>query len=280
MTELIPALREIAQTLFFISFFCCFPTLIISLIIYTAAINLTQNRLAHQKLAEKLGYIRLNEGPILKTWYGGTYQGRPVAINVRGVPYRYYSGDRNRIGVQFSLRMAIPVQTPAAPGVVAPQQARKGMPQSFAEAFDVSPGMSLASAARQAMLSFAYMGHRIGFNKDLSVRFSRGLRALTYGSRAEMTDLPPEVLPNAAMLLIHETPDAAQSLERFRALLEDLHAVAYAIETETLSPHLPAPVPPAPGMGRYAPWVMTGLLIFGLPAMICVCSMVYTLLDM
>lgn len=279
MTELIPALRDLAQTLFLVSFFCCFPTLVIGLIIYTSVINLTQNRLAHQKLAEKLGYARLNEGHILKTWYGGTYEGRPVAINVRGRTYRYYSGDRSRTGVHFYLRIAIPVQTPATTGLVTPRRGKKGIPQSFAEAFDVPPGMFLASASRQAMLSFAYKGHPTGFKKDLSIRFVPGLRNLTYGSRAEISDLPPEVLPNATNLLLFEHPDAVQSPEQFRALLDDMLAVAQSIETETLSPQLPVPVPPAPGPARHLPWVITGFVVLGLPVLICVCSMAYTLLD-
>lgn len=279
MTELLPALRDLAQTLVFIGFLCCFPTLIISLIIYTGVINLTQNRLAHQKLAEKLGYTRLNEGHILKTWYGGIYEGRPVAINVRGQPYRYYSGDRSRTGVHFYLRIALPVQTPAATGLVTPRRGTKGIPQSFTEAFDVPPGMLLASAARQAMLSFVYQGHRTGFKKDLSLRFTRGLRNLIYGSRTESSDLPPEVLPNTTNLLLFEHPDAIQSPEQFRVLLDDMLAVAQSIEAETLSPRLPPPVPPAPGPARHLPWVITGFVVLGLPVLICVCSMAYTLLD-
>ncbi|MCB9134950.1 MAG: hypothetical protein H6636_05965 [Anaerolineales bacterium] len=279
MTEILPALREIAQTLFFVGFLCCFPTLVISLIVYTTAINLTQNRLAHKKLAEKLGYTRVNEGHILKTWYSGTYEGRPIAINVRGQIYRYYSGDRNRIGVHFYLRIAMPVQTPATPGLVTHHRGTKGIPQSFTEAFDVSPGMFLSTAARQAMLTFAYKGYPTGFKKDLTLRFTPGLRNLTYGSRAEIPDLPPEMLPDASMLLLFEHPDAAQSPKQFQTLLDDLLAVAQSIETETLSPHLPAPVPPTPGPARHLPWVITGLVVLGLPALICVCSMVYTLLD-
>lgn len=48
MTEFIPILLDIFDTLFIIGFFCCFPLTAVGGIFYSTYINLMQNRLAHQ----------------------------------------------------------------------------------------------------------------------------------------------------------------------------------------------------------------------------------------
>lgn len=279
MNEVLPGLLDLFNTLFFIGFFCCFPLLIIGGILYSTYINLAHNRLAHQKLAQALGYVQLNPANhILKTWFGGLYQNRAVAITTYGSTYRYYSGDRSRVGVQFILRIAMEVQTDEIPGLLIRRTQQKGIPQTFEDAFEQHHAGFLSHAARNAMLAFVYKGYPTGLNKALAIRFVSGIRNLTYRPRAEGDVLPPEVLPHARMILVHEYPDAGLSPEKFRALLDDMCAVAQAIETGIAPPSSAQITPPVEGMGKYLPWGLAGLLIFGLPALICVCSMTYTFL--
>ncbi|GAB4581707.1 MAG: hypothetical protein Fur0022_44570 [Anaerolineales bacterium] len=227
-----------------------------------------------------MGYVQLNPAShIPKTWFGGTHQGRNIAITTFGSTYRYYTDGRSHVGVRFTLRIALEVQTPEIPGLNVARSPKQGIPQTFEEAFDAQGGGHLSRAAREAMLAFIYKGYSTGLKKDLSARFTPGIRNLTYRSRAGCPEIPPEILPQTSMILIHDHPDAGLSPERFRTLLDELTAVAQAIESGVVPPLLENQPIPIESKAKYAPWLMIGFLVFGMPAIACICAFIYGFLD-
>ena len=253
MENLLSMLIEAFQTLLLVAFFCGFPLLTIGSIIYSAAVNLTRNRLSHQKLAQAFQLPQLNPADhILKTWYGGFHRDRAMAITTFGSTYRYYSGDRSRVGVRFTLRIVMEVRVTESPGLLVARKSHKGIPQNFEEAFDQQNAQFLSPAAREAMLAFVYKGYPTGIKKDLSMRFTRGTRILTFCPRTGAEKFPAEVLPNASMILIHDHLEAGLSPEKFHALLDEMSAVAQALEMGVVPPLLAGQaIPPTEGWGHY-----------------------------
>jgi hypothetical protein len=171
-------------------------------------------------------------------WYGGERRGRRFALKPFGTSYRYFALGRSRAGARFQLRILVEVEAAVQDVDVAPnlEQATEAG-ETFAALFEGKNAAWLSHEARAAMVAFAQKGHPTGLNpKTLSIRVSPGRRRLRLCDRetavAEL-NLPPSLLANAPLLLIHDYPDTTLPAEEARKLLDELTAVAQAIEAST-----------------------------------------------
>jgi hypothetical protein len=261
---------------------CGVPLFIIGIIIYSTVINLNQQK-AHQRIAQQVGFQALNqESNVQRTWYGGVHNGRRVAIKVIAVPYRTGSSDGgSRVGVQMELRIIMEVDPENPDGLYVQNKSLKKIPATFEEAF-IEKGFPLTRAVRDAMLAFIYMGYPTGISKNLSLRFTRGLRDLLLMERkaAGKHVLPETVLPDAKAILVHNHLIAEPTPAEFNTLLTQLDAIAGAVEHGTF-PALFAgkTTPPPEGNGRVISWIFFGLLFVILPTCLCMCVVAYTVLS-
>ncbi|HAV76642.1 MAG TPA: hypothetical protein DCX53_04730, partial [Anaerolineae bacterium] len=112
--------------------------------------------------------------------------------------------------------------------------------------------------------------------------FVRGMRNLSLSDRKDVPKgwISDETLPNANVILTHDHPYVDISIDEFRGILDDIDAVAEAIETDRV-PRLLAggTTPPPIDKGIYANWAFIGLIVIGLPACICVWGVLLTFLD-
>ncbi|HAX69365.1 MAG TPA: hypothetical protein DCY14_07165 [Anaerolineae bacterium] len=210
------------------------------------------------------------------------YQGRRVAFTTFASTYRTYGGDGgSRIGVTVKVRIVMEVNPSETNGLNVQCKDSTRIPQTFEAAFQAGSDTPISPATRDAMLAFAYLGYPTGFKKDMSLRFSRGVRNLILVEQSRITDstLREEILPDAKAFLIHEHPAAGLSTDRFKALLTELDAVAQAIGTDQVPALLAGKtIPPREGSGRYVPWIFFGILFGVLPIFLCLCVVLYTML--
>jgi hypothetical protein len=189
---------------------------------------------AARKLAVTLGWQTLNQAANrAEVWYGGTAADHRVAIrpvkiqsyNLTGFTRRQYT---------FYLRIAMEVHCPEGVGVVKPQGIA-GTPQRFEDALSTERIGDLPETARAAMLSFVQKGHTPALYGS-SLRVARGSRLLSLYDRSAAGEvIDADVLPDAAVVLIHHSPNLAFKAEEFRALLDEMLEVAQAIASATRS---------------------------------------------
>jgi hypothetical protein len=261
---------------------CGVPLFISGVVIITAVINLNQQK-AHQRIAQQVGFQALNqESNVQRTWYGGIHHGRRVAIKVIATPYRTLGGDSgSRVGVRMTLRIVMEVDPENPDGLQVQNKSIKTIPVTFEEAF-TEKGKPLTHAVRDAMRAFIYMGYPTGFSKDLSLRFSRGLRDLLLMERkaAGKNVLPENVLPDAKAILVHNHLIAEPMPAEFDTLLTELDAIAEAIEHDTFPALFKGKTTPPPeGNGRVVSWIFFGLFFVILPTCLCMCVVAYTVLN-
>lgn len=260
---------------------CGVPLFIIGVVILSAAANLKQQT-AHQRIAQQAGFqVIQQESNVQRTWYGGFHNGRRVAIKVITIPYRTLGGDSgSRVGVRMTLRIVMEVDPENPDGLQVQSKETKKIPATFEEAF-TEKGIPLPRAARDAMLAFIYLGYPAGISKDLSLRFSRGIRNLILSERktVEKNILPENILPDAKAVLIYNHLIAEPSLAEFNTLLTELDAIARAVEDGTFPALFEGKTTPPPeGNGRVISWVMFGLFFIILPTCLCLCAVAYTIL--
>ncbi len=276
----VAVLQDILSIFLFASV-CLLPLTFVVLLIYSTAVKLRQ-RTSHEKLGKALGFNPLNRADKIQlVWYGGQVQGRDVAINTFTSTYRYYALERSRRGFNTELRIALAIQVKAPLSVTAYRIEKNKSPQRFDEAFAVEGGQ-LSPAAREAMLAFAFLGHKTGLKRDLRVAFVQGTRDLRLLDRASAPKglLGEEILTGAKTILTHDHPFADVSPEELKTILDEMSAVAQAIEEDRVPPLLAGKtLPPPAGKGRYAYWAFMGFIVFGLPTCLCLCGMLNAFLD-
>lgn len=180
------------------------------------------------------------------TWYAGRYKNHDVAmISVplkRGVdgPWTFY------------LRLAMSVNVSARLGIALYRdRERGGIPQSFDRAFPKAFGVfgqkngdQLYPKAREALLAFVQKesppaGVRL-FGAWL-IKRRRGRHVRLYDrDAAPRLILPPEVLPNAKVVFMHDRPLSFSELylrdellpDELRMLMDDMVDVARSIEED------------------------------------------------
>lgn len=193
-----------------------------------------RSRVAGRRLAQAMGLQPLNQStkqPAI--WYGGEHQGRRFAIKPVGSTYRYYAQERSRIGVRFYLQiiMEVLVSEPMGATIYRGIKGASKNPQNFKEAFTLESVGRLAGTAQAAMFDFVQKGYPTGMS-GLSFRFNKGTRNLSLRDRATVPPgmLAPEIWPDVSVILVHDHPDTGISPEQLRAFLDEMAAVARAIE--------------------------------------------------
>ncbi|MCI0549914.1 MAG: hypothetical protein L0287_03080, partial [Anaerolineae bacterium] len=199
-------LQDILGIFFWVSI-CCLPVLVIGGLIYSTVVKLGQ-RSAHEKLGKALGFNPLNRADNVQlVWYGGQVQGRDVAMNTFMSTHSYYALERTRRGFNTELRITLAVHVKEPLGVIAYHNQKTNSPQTFEDAFILEQGQ-LSAAAREAMLAFAFRGHKTGLRRDLRFGFMRGTRDLRLVDRASAPKglLGDEILTDAKTILVHDLP--------------------------------------------------------------------------
>ncbi|GAB4543035.1 MAG: hypothetical protein Kow0063_35720 [Anaerolineae bacterium] len=192
-----------------------------------------QSRRVAVRLASALGLAPLHDAadPV-QAWYGGVHAGRPFAIRTYARRERSYAGGDYTTSARFWLRVVMAVQSP--PGVtVAPGPGlRAGQVAQPGDAFQMDGLAQLPPAAQAAMFEFVQKGYPTGL-VGTTLHTHKGARSLALCDRAappEWLSLEPAVLPDAAGVLVHDHTNTALNAAGMQALLDDLAAVARAIE--------------------------------------------------
>lgn len=222
-------------------FACCIggPVLLTLAVLGGQLWATAQSRRAGGRLAAALGLQPANQAERpMALWYGGEQRGRRFALKPFGTPYRYFALGRSRAGARFQLRILMEVQAPVKGVDVSPiPEKAPAEGETFAALFAGKNAAWLSDEARAAMVAFAQKGHPTGLNlKTLAIRVSPGRRRLRLCDRETAVadlNLPPSLLANAPLLLIHDYPDTTLPAEEARTLLDELTAVAQAIEAST-----------------------------------------------
>lgn len=194
-----------------------------------------RSRRVGQRLAGALGLTPLNAATSpMETWYGGVYEQRPLALKPCARLERSYAGGDYTTSARFWLRVVMAVQVPGPLGIaVMPGPGlRKGRVERAADAFQEASFARLPAEVQTAMLNFVQKGYPTGLS-GVTLRTSKGARSLVLFDRAALPEwlpLAPEVLPAAMVVLVHDHQNTTLSAEQAQALLEDLAAVARAIE--------------------------------------------------
>lgn len=193
-----------------------------------------QSRRMGARLAADLGLTPLsNDADPLQAWYGGEHAGRPFALKVYARRERHYGGGDYTTTARFWLRVVMAAPAPRPLGVtVAPGPGlRTGRVTQPADAFQMAGFAQLPAAAQAAMFEFVQKGYPTGL-VGTTFRTHKGARSLALCDRAAPPDwlpLEPVVLPDAAVVLVHDHTNMTLNIEQMRALLDDLAAVARAI---------------------------------------------------
>lgn len=268
-------IRDILEIILIGSFFCALPLFVIGGLIYSTIIKFRQ-RTAHQELAKAIGFSPVNRtADVKQTWYGGFYKGRMFALSTFTSAYTYYYDGRSRRGFNVKLRIMAEVHVKDPLGIKVYRNKNEKIAQNFDDAFIVEGG-TLSSPARDAMLAFAYRGHKKGLLKDLRYRFTHGMRNLSLSDRDAVPSnwMIKEALADANAILTHDHPFVDLTPDEFKTILDEMDAVAQAVETDRLPPLLAgSATPPPEDKGKYAYWAYLAFLILGIPGCICICGM-------
>jgi len=215
---------------------CLAPILLAGVSIVWIGLDGLRARQVSERLAAALGFVALTEADQpLRAWYGGRYRDHDVAIKTVVTRQRMYdSGSGYTAVFNASLRIVTAVNRSQPLRVIVQRHVKDRSPAAgFEEAF---PGRrnaeKLSARSRQAMLDFVAKGYPTGL-RGRTYRAKPGVRNLHLQDRADVAPavLPPELLADAAVVLLHDQPNAtAVTAEELRALLDDLLAVAATLE--------------------------------------------------
>jgi hypothetical protein len=214
-------LRQVTVTAFWIGGFCLLPLLAGSALVWTL-VDLRRGRQAAGRLAESVGLSLLHgEGNPLRIWYGGAFQGRPFAM--KPVPFGATSYDgahhRRSFSVKIYLRLVLAVNLRHPLAVTAVRTHRdRGEAETLAAAFPrLENGAALSVRAQRALLAFVQNG-------------SRNLQLIDRAATPPDL-LPPPLMPDAVVLLIHDLPRPGKvTPEELQAVLAEMTALAMALE--------------------------------------------------
>jgi hypothetical protein len=88
-----------------------------------------------------------------------------------------------------------------------------------------------------------------------------------------------EALADSKVILTHDHPFVDLTAEEFKSILDELDAVAQAIEEDRVPPMLSgATPPPDEGIRKHAHWLIPTILLLGVPTCICLCGMIISFL--
>ena len=229
--------REVGVPLM-LGLICCAVPLLALIIFGWIGVDLLRARQVSGRLADELGWQALTpaEKPI-NSWYGGQHRRQAMAFKTILFSQRSWQGSGGyTVSYQASLRIVAAVNSPRLIDVsVQRRTADRSPTTSFAQAF---PGREndgkLSARSQQALIDFVAKGYPTG-RRGRAYRANRGTRNLLLQERAKVPPhvLPPEILPDMAVVLIHDYPDAtAVTTGEFVELLDELAAVAAALEQE------------------------------------------------
>lgn len=228
-------LRNVAGPLLFWTI-CLAPLVLAGASIVWIGVDGLRARQVSERLAAALELVPLTEADQpLRAWYGGRYRDHDVAIKTVVASQRTYeSGGGYTVVFNASLRIVTGVNRSQPLHVIVQRHVNDRSPaESFEKAF---PGRrnaeKLSARSRQAMLDFVAKGYPTGL-RGRTYRAKPGVRNLHLQDRADVAPavLPPELLADAAVVLLHDQPNAtAVTAEELRAVLDDLLAVAVTLE--------------------------------------------------
>lgn len=244
---------------------CGVPLLITGVALYVWNTNL-KLRKAHQTIAQALGYQALNQTEnIQNTWYGGTHHGRHIAFTTFASIDHYNDGNRSRRSVTINMRIVMEA-TPTETNGLNIQRKNisifKDIPKTFEDMFTGSIDLIREKGIRDAMLAFTYLDSPI--------------RKLTLIERSKITDRTQreEILPGVNAVLIYERPAAGFSPEQFNTVIDELSAVAQAIDTGITPAVLTGKT--TPPKRKNTPWIILGIMFVIVPICTCLCAVAYT----
>ena len=267
---------DLGTTLFLVCGFCIFPLVSIFSIIYSAVANHRQLK-AGERLAPELGLRVQNPGVHpTRTWFLGSHRGREYLLRTYPTISHSYQDGRRRRSMSANLQFIMPIRVGEAFEV----KARLGPKRLGRTDYDttfVGLGVErLNPAGKRALFAFAKKGLPRGIRKNLSMRISRGWRDVGIVSRDELLlIMGPEAgqfLPEGdGYLLVHD-PDAGLPAEGVQAVLDDMDTAVRAIETGRPSRTLdPDRIPDEGFIAKNSNWIVIGLFVFVLPAVLCIC---------
>jgi hypothetical protein len=226
--------REVGVPLM-LGLICCAVPLLALFVLGWIGLDLLRARQVSGRLAEELGWRPLTpaEKPINR-WHGGQHRRQVMAFKTTISSARSWQGSGYTVSYHAGLRIVTAVNNPRLIEVGLQRRAADRSPTtSFAQAF---PGGEnddqLSARSQQALIDFVAKGYPTGLRGRV-YRANSGTRNLLLQARARVpaTILPPEILPEAAIVLIHNYPDAtAVTTAEFRELLDELDAIAAALE--------------------------------------------------
>ena len=226
-------LREWAGLLMFMAM-CGAPLVLFGGVVVWQLWHISRTRTVGRRLAEAMGLEPLNQADKLAAiWHGGEHQDHRFAIAPVGSKYRYYGVERSRTGVQLLLRIVMAVQVSEPMGIVVYRGLGSGSknPQNFDEAFDQENADRLTGEAQAAMFEFVQKGYRTGLS-GVTLRLDKGTRNLRLRDRATVPEklMPPEVLSDTHVIMVHDHPDTTILPDGLQTLLDEMAAIARLVE--------------------------------------------------
>lgn len=193
-----------------------------------------QSRQAAGRLAAAMGLRALHPGTHpMQAWYDGSEAGYAFAIKPVVTLSSSSDGSGRSYSAEFWLRVVVALHEPH-PGIAIARSSRTNTrAEAFETAFRQQDGaFALTPDAQRAMLAFVQQGFPTGI-QGMAFRFKPGTRSLHLYDRAHCPPeiVPPDVLPDAPAVLVHDMLNAAGvTPEKLHSTLHDLLIVAHAIE--------------------------------------------------
>ena len=269
-------LADLGLTLILVCTICVLPLFSIFFIIYGAVANHRQLK-AGERLAPELGLrVQTPGAQPTRQWFLGSHKGREYLLRTYATISNSYQDGRRRRSMSANLQLIMPIRAGADFDVKA-RLGPKRLGRSDYDSTFVGLGVErLNAAGKRALYAFAKKGLARGLRKNGALRLSRGWRDVGIVSRDELLLImgqdAGQFLPEAdGYLLVHD-PDAGLPAEGVQAVLDDMAETVRAIETGRPSRSLdPDEIPEEGFIGRYASWFLIGLVVFVLPAVLCIC---------
>ena len=217
--------------------------LAIALAVFRASVR---NRAAARSLATRAGFTPLDPfSSETQDWFVSVVHGRQVALGQLSLRLPF-PGPFRKHALHLRLVMSVALPVPAALLALRSPHDTSSL-HRFEEAFRVEHGELLGARAREELLRFVQLGYpaSLGWRKHPPGPNARNLRLSRRDALPPHT-LPEHLFPNARLLLIHDHPRLHLSADQFARLLNELTAVADAVEDDCRDSMPTQPVlPPA-----------------------------------
>jgi hypothetical protein len=162
-------------------------------------------------------------------WYQGTAQGRRAAVRVfarlKQVGLAGGNGPRWSASLRLHVVMEVTVRTSLGVSVHCPYGSPR--PRDYPSGYTGDGVERVPSAVQQALLQFAQAG--VDGRGAGGVPLARHLH-LVDRAAVPSTELHPDVLRHARVVLLHENPNSLMDMQAVSRLLFEMATVAYAVE--------------------------------------------------